>query len=474
MKNFNLFLEDFKEDEKELQTGKRISDIDLAHSLALTTCSFEFECFLKAGLPTWSIKTRYGKIADKIKEVYKNKGVTVSTKAKSVSPLIKISNPGDWFVEPDGSLTGAEPSDEYVAVEIISPWIPAKDAVSFIKKFKKEVFDYFDGVTSTATGFHVNVKTEGVVANPLKLLFLFDQTEELKKFGRESNTYTSAHELNAKTLNVKVGSKYDLSNPEVMKHIVHNLIDVLDRNKYRAINFRDYNFNNGSGRIEFRIIGNDYLGNLFEKTLESVNRFMMVMASATDDKTHTKEVHAKYNEATGKTEEKIPMHSSTLQDFTQFLHDATDVGSVSDTFFYAEALLDQFLDEWAQYEIPQRIQGNRAFINFFNALAKFINVKKLLAQRHYDADFFINKIKIKLPETYEAYRLLYIVASSTTASEYNHKVIKQIASIPSATEAEEVIDFIKDSKVFFDTLINKTDNKGLNEKELNILKYIGE
>jgi hypothetical protein len=71
---------------------------------------------------------------------------------------------------------------------------------------------------------------------------------------------------------------------------MNQIVDILAKDKHRTVSFRDYNFKDGTGRIEFRVIGNNYFGKLYKKTLESVNRFGMLIATSTDTKTHHKEV----------------------------------------------------------------------------------------------------------------------------------------------------------------------------------------
>jgi hypothetical protein len=94
-------------------------------------------------------------------------------------------NMTDWYIEPDGSLEGDEDGDG--TAEVVSPPLPAKDAVQALKNFFALAAQH-KIYTNESTGLHINVSIPQKI-DLLKLAVFTGDQYVLKNFDRLDNDY---------------------------------------------------------------------------------------------------------------------------------------------------------------------------------------------------------------------------------------------------------------------------------------------
>lgn len=214
-------------------------------------------------------------------------GQTKLFKQYHLDQKFKIENPDYWYFEEDSSLSSFSDNSHFFGIEIISPHWKPNVAQERIVRFKEKVFDFFEGVTNQTTSMHCSFYTPETSLNPVKLLMLLDENLHLNNFKRLDNEYTKP-QLSGylKTLAslIQNTSEFRSSSPkEQEEFIIEESQKYLSTTgKYVTVKFKDYNFENGSGRVEFRIIGDDYFNSLFGQLKNSLNGFINVMVASTD------------------------------------------------------------------------------------------------------------------------------------------------------------------------------------------------
>lgn len=302
----DFLLETLKTDEQEVKDNKRITDLEFAFSFSNISCNFEIECFVSSKKPIYIghltdkvMLSYYKELGKEISKVFKTKNIYTDTHYHGTEKQFKIDHPQHWFLEMDNSLDTIPPKLRYFPVEIITPWVLIKDANDFIKKFKTEVFDQLSGYTNKVTGLHINFRTPSSIINPLKILLLLDEDKELSSFLRQNSEFAAPHihELIGSIKNNEtIKDIIDILNPDEYDQLTKLAIKYIKLDKHRTVNFKDYNFNNGTGRVEIRIIGNDYFGSsLYNKTLTSINKYITYIASSTDKDLHKQELVQNFN-----------------------------------------------------------------------------------------------------------------------------------------------------------------------------------
>ena len=97
----------------------------------------------------------------------------------------RSKNMTDWYIEPDGSLEGDEDGDG--TAEVVSPPLPAKDAVQALKNFFALAAQH-KIYTNESTGLHINVSIPQKI-DLLKLAVFTGDQYVLKNFDRLDNDY---------------------------------------------------------------------------------------------------------------------------------------------------------------------------------------------------------------------------------------------------------------------------------------------
>ena len=234
--------------------------------------------------------------------------------------------PGQFIVEPDGSLSPA--SNEDGGLEIISPPMPIAQAMEKLN----QVIAWAQArgcYTNSSTGLHMGVSLPGqksfaeeegadaetapVAEKPIDFmklaLFLGDQ-HVLKEFGRQANNYCAS---TLKKLKEKRWSPQQIATAmEKMRGNLINLAykDLADRSPGRdSINMKD-------NYVEFRGAGGDYLSRESDEGMDFLEntllRYVQALAIAGDPSAHRDEYAKKLYKLIS------PEGDDTLNLFSQF------------------------------------------------------------------------------------------------------------------------------------------------------------
>jgi hypothetical protein len=197
-------------------------------------------------------------------------------------------NMTDWYIEPDGSL---EPDDgDDTTMEIVSPPMPAQEAIAAIPKFYGLAKRY--GLyTNDSTGLHINVSIPGGT-DVLKLAVFLGDKHVLEKFGREDNGYARSiidqmiGQLEGtgvpavRKAGTKVG-KTTLGTTKIDLDVLERLADNISARHTTSVS------DNGK-YISFRHAGGDYLSEQ-EDVKNVVGRFIRAMIIANDPTAYRQE-----------------------------------------------------------------------------------------------------------------------------------------------------------------------------------------
>ena len=204
-----------------------------------------------------------------------------------------------WYIEPDGSLN---PNDRDGAAEIVTPPLPAGQAIAALKNFyqlAKELQLYTGADNST--GIHINVSIPDKI-DVLKLALFVGDQYVLKKFGREANRYAESvlaqlqKRLNPdRVLDVKtLRGQHDLGPGKEFrfdKQILKSIIGDITSDHYASVS--------DSGKyISFRHAGGDYISQPTE-ILNVVGRFVRAMIIASDPELYKQEYMSKLAKLVG-------------------------------------------------------------------------------------------------------------------------------------------------------------------------------
>lgn len=179
-----------------------------------------------------------------------------------------------WYIEPDCSL---EPDRGDYAAEIVSPPMPAKEAMSALKTFYSRAKE-MDLYTNSSTGLHINVSIPDDL-DILKLIAFSGDERVLQQFGRSNSTYAKSVLKSLKN-NSGLPNVSEVSMSTAMKDMTKIARQITD-NHFSSINY------NGN-YVSFRHAGGDYLSNLKE-IYDTVGRFIRAMVIASDPSAYRNE-----------------------------------------------------------------------------------------------------------------------------------------------------------------------------------------
>jgi hypothetical protein len=210
-------------------------------------------------------------------------------------------NTTDWYIEPDGSL---EPNDGDSSAEVVSPPMPAMEALDALKKFfglAKQLNLY----TNESTGLHINISIPQTV-DPLKLAVFLGDEYVAKSFGREENEYVDlvmrklrldmpdATNDNgdgvAKTKEIPAKKNPVFNQPGSTFLKFRN--KVLQRLAADATGEHTASISDNGEYYSFRHAGGNYLAD-FNKIYATVGRFIRAMLIASDPAVYRNEYLAK-------------------------------------------------------------------------------------------------------------------------------------------------------------------------------------
>lgn len=188
----------------------------------------------------------------------------------------------DWYIEPDGSLN---PEDEDSAAEIVSPPLPAMQAITDLKNFYG-MAQQLNLYTNESTGLHINVSIPGDL-DVLKLAVFLGDQYVLQQFGRSDSGYAKSVmgnlNKNAPSKNVIQTRSRFSSGPtkELNIKALQDIVKNISGEHTASIS------NNGK-YISFRHAGGAYLQN-YNQVYNTIGRFIRAMIIASDTALYKKE-----------------------------------------------------------------------------------------------------------------------------------------------------------------------------------------
>jgi hypothetical protein len=195
-------------------------------------------------------------------------------------------NTTSWYIEPDGSL---EPNSGDAAAEIVSPPLPADQAMNALKSFyamAKQLKLYTSADNST--GLHINVSIPGTL-DVLKLAVFLGEQYVLKYFGREDNEYVKSviQTLQGYTPSqvYKQTANRSKKNKKVQHQINYKALQKII-NKETGDHFASISSN--GKYISFRHAGGNYLSD-YSSIVNIVGRFVQAMIIASDPEMYKQE-----------------------------------------------------------------------------------------------------------------------------------------------------------------------------------------
>jgi hypothetical protein len=271
-------------------------------------------------------------------------------------PVVVSSNyhttkrrPGQWIIEPDGSLDPDDKSEE-AGLEIVSPPMPLLTAIEKLRAVTDWANDPNGGnaYTNSSTGLHMGVSLPSMKSEAtgddigidyVKLILFMGDKYVQQQFGREANTYC-ASALEKLKQNIK-GKKSDPAG--VVKLLQHGLTELAYKELQKGVGTSKYTSAHiQPGYIEFRSPGGDWLAKADEEigVLENTMlRFARAMAIAGDPNAERQEYAKKlYKLVT----EDNPEYADQLRLFSEF-----SAGTIN-----KEQLKKQWADTVLQKELP--------------------------------------------------------------------------------------------------------------------------
>lgn len=176
-----------------------------------------------------------------------------------------------WYIEPDGSLEADEDADS--TAEIVSPPLPALQAIADLKKFYA-MAEQLKLYTNSSTGLHINISIPGEL-DVLKLAVFLGDKYVLQQYGRTNSYY--AKSVGKELEPSKLGTQTKLMNKmhdtnAVDTEMLKKIIGDFASQHTASISY------NGT-YVSFRHAGGNYLAD-FNKIYNTVGRFIRAMIIA--------------------------------------------------------------------------------------------------------------------------------------------------------------------------------------------------
>jgi len=257
--------------------------------------------------------------------------------------------PGQWIIEPDGSLHPDDQSEE-AGLEIVSPPMPLLTAIEKLKQVTDWANDPNGGnaYTNGTTGLHMGVSLPRFTSEDadsdagidyVKLILFMGDKYVQQQFGREANNFC-ASALGKLQQNIK-GKKSDPAG--VIELLRHGLTELAYKELQKGVGTSKYTSAHiQDGYIEFRSPGGDWLAKSDEEIgiLENTMlRFARAMAIAGDPSADRKEYAKKLYKLVTQDNEQ---YADQLRLFSEF-----SAGTIN-----KEQLKKQWADSVLRKEIP--------------------------------------------------------------------------------------------------------------------------
>jgi hypothetical protein len=202
-------------------------------------------------------------------------------------------NMTDWYIEPDGSLEADNDGDG--TVEVVSPPLPAKDAITALKNFYA-MAGQLGIYTNQSTGLHINVSIPETL-DILKLAVFAGDQYVLKNFNRLNSDYAQSvtreipQQANGRAISVDKGPKKDPNlfgqrkqNTEINSKLLQRIAKEISNDHMASISY------NGKW-VSFRHAGGNYLKD-YTEIYNVVGRFVRAIIIASDPALYANEYNA--------------------------------------------------------------------------------------------------------------------------------------------------------------------------------------
>ena len=219
----------------------------------------------------------------------------------------------DWYIEPDGSL---DPNnDEDATAEIVSPPLPAAQAVDALKRFYA-MAGQLNLYTNSSTGLHINVSIPNKL-DLLKLAVFTGDQHVLQQFGRQDSDYAVSSQQ-AIAGRVAGGSPVLKTKTAKTPGVVgqpktQTTLDVksLQRIAQAATGDHTASISNNGKYISFRHAGGNYLQD-YTSVFNVVGRFIRAMIIASDPAMYAQEYQTKLAKLAGTSPAASPSTVPTM------------------------------------------------------------------------------------------------------------------------------------------------------------------
>jgi hypothetical protein len=187
----------------------------------------------------------------------------------------------DWYIEPDGSLSGNNDAD--ATAEIVSPPLPAQTAVAALQSFY-QLAGQMNLYTNRSTGLHINVSIPQKL-DVLKLAVFLGDQHVLKYFNRQDSRYAVSAE---RSIGTSV-ARQDLADRN-SKDPLHT--KMLQQIAQSSTSDHVASISNNGKYISFRHAGGNYLQD-YQGIFNVVGRFVRAMIIAADPNAYAQEYKTK-------------------------------------------------------------------------------------------------------------------------------------------------------------------------------------
>lgn len=197
------------------------------------------------------------------------------------------ANVSYWRIEEDSSLSKG-------GVEVISPAIPMKDAISALKSVLDFIKNY--GYTDRSCGLHVNMSYANKSfkdIDKLKLILFMDEGWVFDHFNERKNNPYAKSVIKRAIEDLTIGSSNKATEQKMVANKMFDDYKTTMRNtpaeKYLGINFSHIFKNDGSNRIEFRYLGGPDYDKKYQKIVAAMGRYSAYLSIAFDENSRKKE-----------------------------------------------------------------------------------------------------------------------------------------------------------------------------------------
>ena len=218
----------------------------------------------------------------------------------------------DWYIEPDGSLNA---NDYDATAEIVSPPLPAAQAVDALKRFYA-MASQLNLYTNSSTGLHINVSIPDKL-DLLKLAVFTGDQHVLQQFGRQNSDYAVSSQQSIAG-RVAGGSPVLKTKTAKTPGVVgqpktQTTLDVksLQRIAQAATGDHTASISNNGKYISFRHAGGNYLQD-YTSVFNVVGRFIRAMIIASDPAMYAQEYQTKLAKLAGTSPAASPSTVPTM------------------------------------------------------------------------------------------------------------------------------------------------------------------